>query len=335
VKKKYQVFISSTYSDLVNERKAVEETIIRSGDIPVGMEAFPAADDEQFEFIKTVIDSCDYYVLIVAGRYGTQSDDGMSYTEKEFHYAVQKSIPVLLFLHANPGTLAANNSEKSEEGRKKLADFIELASAKRIRKNWENIDALKLAVREAIDHAKATKPRPGWVRGDLIANEDVIRENLSLHAEIAKLRAAQPTASLDLGFEPAGLDAEFLVRGTQKVPVSDGFGGEFGKPQPWSRTIVLKNIFSFVAPNMRGDFIHSRLNNRMAIAALGKAENSLPYAEAASIDTHEFNSLLLQLEALGLISTTRQKTAAGANADFSCLTDLGTRVMSQLRVQAN
>ncbi|QLQ19617.1 MAG: DUF4062 domain-containing protein [Exiguobacterium profundum] len=64
--KKFQVFISSTYEDLIEERKSVEETIIRSGDIPVGMEAFPAADDEQFEFIKTIIDACDYYVLIIA-----------------------------------------------------------------------------------------------------------------------------------------------------------------------------------------------------------------------------------------------------------------------------
>ena len=86
--KKFQVFISSTYEDLKDERKAVEETIIRSGDIPVGMEAFPAADNEQFEFIKTIIDVCDYYVLLIAGRYGSLAPDGLSYTEKEYLYAV-------------------------------------------------------------------------------------------------------------------------------------------------------------------------------------------------------------------------------------------------------
>ena len=31
------------------------------------METFPADNDEQFEFIKSVIDECDYYVLIIAG----------------------------------------------------------------------------------------------------------------------------------------------------------------------------------------------------------------------------------------------------------------------------
>jgi hypothetical protein len=78
--KRYQVFISSTYEDLKEERRAVEQTIIRAGDFPVGMEAFPAADEEQFEFIKTIISQCDYYVLIVAGRYGTLAPDVKSYT---------------------------------------------------------------------------------------------------------------------------------------------------------------------------------------------------------------------------------------------------------------
>ncbi|WP_458789993.1 DUF4062 domain-containing protein [Yoonia sp. MH D7] len=114
--KKYQVFISSTYTDLIDERKAVEETIIRAGDIPVGMEAFPAADDEQFEFIKTVIDNCDYYVLITAGRYGSLAEDGLSYTEKEFRYAVEKEIPVLFFPHGDIGSISAAHSERGGRG---------------------------------------------------------------------------------------------------------------------------------------------------------------------------------------------------------------------------
>lgn len=331
--KKYQVFISSTYTDLIAERKAVEETVIRSGDIPVGMEAFPAADDEQFEFIKTIIDSCDYYVLIIAGRYGSQSDDGMSYTEKEFRYAVEKGIPVLFFMHADRDSLPANKCESSADGRRKLTDFIELASTKRIRKTWSNLDALKLAVREALDHAKATKPRPGWVRGDLVASEDLIRDNFSLREELEKFRSAQPAKLNDLGFEPADLEAHFVVNGQHDVPVSDGYGGKYGQTQNWSKTVVLKDIFSFIAPNMRGDFIHKSLNNRMAIAALGVPESRIPYPGEAKIDAHDFNSILIQLEALGLITTTRQKTQAGSNADFSCLTERGTNVMLQLRVK--
>lgn len=330
--KKFQVFISSTYEDLIEERKSVEETIIRSGDIPVGMEAFPAADDEQFEFIKTIIDACDYYVLIIAGRYGSTSEDGVSYTEKEFHYAAQKSIPILVFVHADIGSLASKKSEKTDDGREKLKSFIETASAKRIRKTWSTPDGLKLAVREALDYAKATKPRPGWIRGDLAPSEELIRDNLALREENAKLRAAQPSRAVDLGFEPVGLNAEFTLRGTKAVPSVSDYGVTFAEEQAWSQTVVLEKLFAFIAPNMRGDYIHNSLNNRMAIAALGMPESALPYADRAAVDPDDFNSVLLQLEALGLIATSRKKTSNGSNADFSSLTDLGTRTMLKLRV---
>ena len=69
--KKYQVFISSTYKDLLEERKKVQEILLMADCIPAGMEAFVAANDEQFEVIKKVIDLCDYYVLIIGNRYGS------------------------------------------------------------------------------------------------------------------------------------------------------------------------------------------------------------------------------------------------------------------------
>lgn len=186
--KRYQVFVSSTYEDLIEERRAVEEVIMRGGDIPVGMEAFPAADEEQFDFIKSIILESDYYVLIVAGRYGTVSSDGISFTEKEFDFAVSSGVPVLFLLRDGIRSIAADKSEVSQSGRKKLASFIEKASAGRLRKTWNSVDALKLVVRQALDHAKATKSRPGWIRGDKVASEDVLHELASARRQNDKLR---------------------------------------------------------------------------------------------------------------------------------------------------
>lgn len=86
--KRYQIFLSSTFSDLEVERRKVMQTLLEMDCIPSGMEFFPASDEETFDFIKTVIDSCDYYVLIVAARYGSVAPDGISYTEKEYDYAL-------------------------------------------------------------------------------------------------------------------------------------------------------------------------------------------------------------------------------------------------------
>lgn len=174
--KRYQVFISSTFEDLKNERRAVQDVVISTGDFPVQMESFPAADEDQFEFIKSLIDKCDYYVLIIAGRYGTVAKDGMSYTHKEFNYAVSQGVPVLVMLHSDRGEIADNKTEDSPAGKKRLADFIVEAENGRLRKTWNSIDGLKLVVREALDNAKATKPRTGWVRGDTVASIDTLEE---------------------------------------------------------------------------------------------------------------------------------------------------------------
>lgn len=185
--------------DLKVERRAVEEVIISSGDFPVGMEAFPAADEDQFEFIKTVIDTCDYYVLIIAGRYGSLATDGMSYTEKEYRYAVSRQVPILVMVHHDRGIIEKSKSETEETKSKQLESFIIEASQGRIRKEWHSVDSLKLAVREALDHAKATRPRTGWVRGDSIASVEALAELNQLRKENEKFKEA--IGELQISFE--------------------------------------------------------------------------------------------------------------------------------------
>jgi hypothetical protein len=94
--KKYQVFISSTFKDLAEERQHAMRIVLDLGHIPSGMEIFPAADVEQFEYIKKVVDECDYYVLIIGARYGSVDANGVSFTEKEYDYAVEKRKTVLV-----------------------------------------------------------------------------------------------------------------------------------------------------------------------------------------------------------------------------------------------
>ena len=64
MEKKYQVFVSSTYRDLKDERKEVSQAILESGCFPAGMELWPASNKRQWDVIKKVIDDCDYYLLL-------------------------------------------------------------------------------------------------------------------------------------------------------------------------------------------------------------------------------------------------------------------------------
>ena len=88
--KRYQVFVSSTFEDLQEERKEVMQALLELDCIPAGMELFPAMDEEQFEFIKSIIDDCDYYILIVGARYGS-----MDILPLHYYYRYQ----MILYFH--------------------------------------------------------------------------------------------------------------------------------------------------------------------------------------------------------------------------------------------
>jgi len=130
LEKRYQVFVSSTYADLKEERQRVLQALMELDCIPAGMELFPAADQEQFEFIKRVIDDCDYYLLIVGGRYGSVTPQGISYTEQEYDYALSRGLKVVALLHENPELIPLGKSEQDPELRLRLQSFREkVASA--------------------------------------------------------------------------------------------------------------------------------------------------------------------------------------------------------------
>ena len=79
VRKKFQVFISSTSDDLKEERKIAIEAILDAGHIPAGMEIFKGGG-EKWETIQKWIDDSDIYVLILGGRYGsTDKQTNLSY----------------------------------------------------------------------------------------------------------------------------------------------------------------------------------------------------------------------------------------------------------------
>ena len=123
MEKRYQVFVSSTYQDLVEERVEVIQALLELDCIPVGMEYFPAADETQWDFIKKLIDESDYYVVIVAGKYGSEDEHGVSFTQKEYEYAISKAIPVIGFLHKNIEELITAKTEKDKKKIAKLESF--------------------------------------------------------------------------------------------------------------------------------------------------------------------------------------------------------------------
>jgi hypothetical protein len=140
--KRYQVFVSSTYTDLTEERRHVMQTLLQMDCIPSGMELFPAADEEQWQFIKRVIDDCDYYILIVGGRYGSMTAEGIRYTEKEYDYAVERGLKVLAYVHSSPDDIPFGKSEVMPELRARLIAFRSKVQTGRLVNFWTDPKAL-------------------------------------------------------------------------------------------------------------------------------------------------------------------------------------------------
>ena len=151
------------------------------------MELFPAADSEQFDFIKREIDSSDYYIVIIAGRYGSVAETGLSFTEMEYDYAVQQGKPVLAFVTQDINKLIGERLERSEELRLKLEEFTCKATKRKLVKFFSNPDDLKSAVLSSLPSQFNLKPMRGWVRAGQSSRGD-LEEITNLQREVLRLR---------------------------------------------------------------------------------------------------------------------------------------------------
>lgn len=178
MEKKYQIFISSTFEDLKEERKKVQDTILSMYHFPIGMEMFSAADEEQWEIIKETIDSSDYYILIIANRYGTiieeGIDKGISYTEKEYRYAKSRNIPILVFVIDKSVSRLESQRETTVKTRRKLKEFIKEVGTGRMIQWWTSTEDLAVKVMNSLNKQILKGKRPGWIRAtDYISNNEL------------------------------------------------------------------------------------------------------------------------------------------------------------------
>lgn len=187
-REKYQVFVSSTYTDLFAARKKIIETVLSLYHFPVGMEMFSADDSEQWDIIKETIEASDYYVIIIGQKYGSIANSGISYTEMEYDYAKELGIPVLAFIR-NPGVGTTPEERESDFSKVQLLEnFIQKAKANKMCDFWDSIDDLATKVAIALPKIMRRTPRVGWVRGNEMMSKEISTELAELSTENRKLR---------------------------------------------------------------------------------------------------------------------------------------------------
>jgi hypothetical protein len=326
--KRYQVFVSSTYADLKDERQHVIQTLMEMDCIPAGMELFPAADEEQWNFIKRIIDDCDYYLLIIGGRYGSTTSEGISYTEKEFDYAIEKGLRVVALLHEQPEFLSLNKSEIDPVLRSRLHEFRAKVSKDRLVKFWRSPEDLPGLVSLSMQKTIKMYPAVGWVRANRVANESTLSEinelrkkNDELQSLLKQLQARhiQPIEGL------AKFDSKITLHGHTYIKYSHGRGQY---KEEWTAQATWREIFSWISPYLIGrasdNSVQSQLANDLG-RKVGMA-NKTHY-----MDDQDFKTISIQLKAYGLVNIEYLRTTNGGAGLFWQLTEKGEEVMMQLR----
>lgn len=186
--KKYQVFVSSTFTDLEDERNKVLKSLLDLNCIPAGMEYFPATDEQQFEYIKRIIDESDYYVLILAGRYGSIHPKlGISFTELEYDYAVSTNKPIIALIHNNPGEIASHKTDP--ENKDKLKAFSEkVVKNGKMSRFWSNGYELAGILVTSLQYNFKTGNAKGWIREGEVPYVNLLEEIHHLQSELSQLR---------------------------------------------------------------------------------------------------------------------------------------------------
>jgi hypothetical protein len=202
MKKKLQIFISSTYTDLINERQAAVEAILKGGHIPAGMELFAAGNKSQLETIHRWIEESDVFMLVLGGRYGSiEPESSKSYTQLEYEYAANIGKPyfaVVLTEAAIDRKVAAAGKEVLEaENPKALKEFRKIVTSK-ICRMAEDAKDIKLAIHETLMDFLRQYEFTGWISGKELPNYDDLskqfaelsRENTVLRAKNDELQAS-------------------------------------------------------------------------------------------------------------------------------------------------
>jgi hypothetical protein len=335
--KRYQIFISSTFVDLREERDIAVQTIMGLDCIPAGMELFPAADLEQFEYIKKVIDECDYYLLIIGGKYGSVTEEGVSYTEKEYEYAISQGIKVMAFLHEAPEALPVSKSETNETGIRKLTEFRETASKGRLVEFWQNKDQLAGKIALTIPKTIKLFPATGWVRADKVSSNELLIElnelkntNAELNNKIETLSEySNPNTN-----ELASLDDFINIAGTYPIVDPDKPFSTKAKQNDFSINLCINKIFRKLAPKLeRGlyekgclECIDECINQEVKINFKSCNEG---LTQSIKYDKDILIRFKYHFISLGLISAASAKSTGGDYFIYWNLTNVGRKILTQ------
>ena len=343
VERRYQVFLSSTYRDLEKERQEVIQALLELDCIPAGMEMFPAASEDQWTLIKEVIDLSDYYVVVLGGKYGSMTAEGISYTEKEYDYAVERNMQVLGFVPEDPNSLTKDKIELDPAVREKLEAFQSKVMSRPIKK-YRGPDDLGAVVSRALNAAMRKSPQEGWVRARFAMTPEVDKEIAELREQVAEAEVARLKSG-----KPSSEDTSVFKQGDSPLNLAFHVGSRNYNVNTDIRLLALltwDEVVREIGPKMIDEAAEEDIRDRLAIHLLygakwdedgeqrredvGKIPNPNPV-----IFIDEWERVIVQLRAIGLIDKGVKRRQVRDSNTYFRLTDKGDRHLVRLLAERN
>jgi len=324
--KRYQIFVSSTFKDLKEERQAVLRAILEMDHIPAGMELFPAADETAWDLIKDVIGQSDIYILIIGGRYGSLDVTGIGYTEKEYEYAIQEKKPVIALLHQNPDNLPRGKTETEGAAWERLQKFRSDVESVHTCKYWASPEELKVQVILSLTAQIKRRPGIGWIRADQAASPEyfkkleVARSRIEeLEYQLKQVPTLPPpgTEELASGKDTVELVYEYL-HGDDKVAVEDVHEATWD----W--------IFELIGPQMlQSETVLHELQNSLSKALRRIIDPKEPNIHSFQLNPESFNMVKIQLYALGFIQRSSHDHSVDDKNQYWTLSTYGEQYLTR------
>jgi hypothetical protein len=142
---KYNIFVSSVQKELENERVTIQDLLENDNFLSAYYTSLlyeyePAYPEKTLEGCLNALSRCQVYLLIVGVKYGTLVEE-ISITHREYRYAKEKNLPILVFIKGE------RNIER-EQGIEDLLREIESDDFKY--KRFRNVIELKNEVNESL-----------------------------------------------------------------------------------------------------------------------------------------------------------------------------------------
>jgi Domain of unknown function (DUF4062) len=246
--------------------------------------------------IQRFISECDYYIVIVAGRYGSLGNDGRSYTEIEYDFAIEAEIPVLAFLHGDPSKIPEGRREPGGQGKAALDKFRRKIEAGRHANFWTSPKDLAGSVCLSMMSLMKLKPRIGWVHGDRVPDESAAQEILRLRDEVAELRSR-----LDQLATTPPANVGNLAQGEESISIT--FEGQIrGQDTAQQVSFTGNEVLAKLGPVLLNQANELQMKNKITEICSNKLADERELAFYNSyVRDEDFQRIKVQLLALGLI----------------------------------